>query len=132
MGKDSPEIWAVPFLLLHLQKHKYMKKLIILSAIFLLGCTAQSVTIGKIRKDYSKFSIDGQLVLYGGKPLAKYQAKTYSLDNGELVEEYNLLLLDNNLTNKQLIGDLIDFVSERHEGAEVEVEIDSYQSSFKL
>jgi len=42
------------------------------------------------------------------------------------------LLLDNNLTNKQLIGDLIDFVSERHEGAEVEVEIDSYQSSFKL
>lgn len=109
-----------------------MKKLIVLGAILLLGCTSQSIIIGKIRKDYSKFSVDDQIVLYNGKPLAKYQAKTYSLDGGELVEEYNLLLLDNNLTNKQLIGDLIDFVSERHNGAEVEVEIDSYRSMFKL
>jgi len=42
------------------------------------------------------------------------------------------LLLDNNLTDKQVIGDIIDFVSDRHQGAEVEIEIDSYKSVFGL
>jgi len=109
-----------------------MKRLIIVGAVFLFGCTVQDIMLGKRHKDFSRFSIDGQIVSYNGKPLAKYQAKTYSLDGGELVEEYNLLMLDNNISNKQLIGDLIDFVSERHEGAEVEVEIDSYNSMFEL
>lgn len=109
-----------------------MKKLFIAASIFLLGCAAGDIIVGKKRKDYSQFSVDNQTVFYMGKPLAKYQAKTYSLDGGELVEEYNLLLLDNQLSNKQLIGDLIDFVSNRHEGAEVEIEIDATQSMFKL
>lgn len=109
-----------------------MKKLIIVASMFLLGCVAQDIIVGKKHKDYSNFTVQDQIVLYKGKPLAKYQAKTYSLDGGELVEEYNLMLMDNQLSNKQLIGDLIDFVSDRHEGAEVEVEIDSYQSEFKL
>lgn len=109
-----------------------MKKLIIVSVVFLIGCAAQDIVVGKRHKDYSKFSVNEEIVSYNGKPLAKYQAKTYSLDGGELVEEYNLLLLDNNITNKQLIGDLIDFVSARHEGAEVEVEIDARHSTFKL
>lgn len=109
-----------------------MKRLIIVGVVFLIGCATQNIVIGKRHKDFSRFSVDGQIVSYNGKPLAKYQAKTYSLDGGELVEEYNLLMLDNNLTDKQIIGDLIDFVSERHEGAEVEVEIDSYHSMFKL
>lgn len=110
-----------------------MKKLIILGVIFLLGCTSQSITIGKMHgKYYSKFSINKQILLYNGKPLAKYQAKTYSLDGGELVEEYNLLLLDNNLSDEQIIGDLIDFVSDRHQGAEVEIEIESNNGMFKL
>lgn len=74
----------------------------------------------------------GDMVMLDSKPIAKYQAKTYSLDGGELVEEYNLLLLDNNLTDKQVIGDIIDFVSDRHQGAEVEIEIDSYKSVFGL
>ena len=110
-----------------------MKRLFIIAGVvFLIGCAAGDIIVGKKHKDYSKFSVQDQVVLYMGKPLAKYQAKTYSLDGGELVEEYNLLLLDNQLSNKQLIGDLIDFVSARHEGAEVEVEIDSYHSAFKL
>ena len=109
-----------------------MKRLIIVGVVFLVGCAAQDILVGKKRKDYSRFSVDEEIVMYDGNAIAKYQAKTYSLDGGELVEEYNLLLLDNNITNKQLIGDLIDFVSARHEGAEVEVEIDSYHSTFKL
>lgn len=71
-------------------------------------------------------------VYYHGKPFAKYQAKTFSLDGGELVEEYNLLLVDNKVTDKQTIGDLIDFVSDRHQGAEVEIEVDSNGSVFNL
>lgn len=109
-----------------------MKRLIIVGVVFLVGCAAQDIIVGKRHKDYSRFSVDEEIVMYNGNAIAKYQAKTYSLDGGELVEEYNLLLLDNNITNKQLIGDLIDFVSARHEGAEVEVEIDSHQSAFKL
>ena len=113
-----------------------MKRLIIVCAVLLIGCTtAKQIIIGKKlfdKKSFSHFSVDGIMVMYDGKPIAKYQAKTYSLDGGELVEEYNLMLLDNNISNKQLIGDLIDFVSNRHEGAEVEVEIDSYHSAFKL
>ena len=84
------------------------------------------------KKNRSHFSVSNEIVLYDNIPIAKYQAKTYSLDGGELVEEYNLLLIDNKITNKQLIGDLIDFVSDRHEGAEVEVEIDAKGSIFNL
>ena len=109
-----------------------MKRLIIVGVVFLVGCATQGILINKRHKDFSRFSIDEEIVMYDGNAIAKYQAKTYSLDGGELVEEYNLLLLDNNITNKQLIGDLIDFVSDRHEGAEVEVEIDSHHSAFKL
>jgi len=108
-----------------------MKRLFIVCIVLLVGCAVQDF-VSKKRKDYSSFSIQEQIVLYKGKPLAKYQAKTYSLDGGELVEEYNLLLLDNNINNKQLIGNLIDFVSDRHQGAEVEIEIDAAQSVFKL
>jgi hypothetical protein len=41
-------------------------------------------------------------------------------------------MVDNKVDNKQIIGDLIDFVSDRHKGAEVEVEIDANGSDFKL
>jgi len=111
-----------------------MKRLIIVGVVFLVGCAAQGIIVGRSykNKNVSRFSVQEEVVMLDSKPIAKYQAKTYSLDGGELVEEYNLLLLDNNISNKQLIGDLIDFVSSRHEGAEVEVEIDSHLSIFKL
>ena len=116
-----------------------MKKLLLVLAITAIGCTAaKQFMVGRTlfdkrqRESLSHFSVNDITVYYKDKPIAKYQAKTYSLDGGELVEEYNLLLLDNNIQNKQIIGDLIEFISERHEGAEVEIEIDSNGSIFKL
>ena len=117
-----------------------MKKLLIVIAVSTLafiGCTAaKSIIIGKSmfgkRKTDHTFVVNGINVYMDGDIIAKYQAKTYSLDGGELVEEYNLLLIDNHIKDKQIIGDLIDFISDRHEGAEVEIEIDSNGSIFKL
>jgi len=113
-----------------------MKKYIfIIASLFVIGtATTQVVLNGKRERNKNKahFSVKNNIVYYDSNPLAKYQAKTYSLDNNELVEEYNLLLTDNKLQNKQLIGDLIDFISERHKGAEVEVEIDAKDNLFDL
>jgi hypothetical protein len=113
-----------------------MKKLLIIISLVAFSCTAaKNIIVGKSifgKKSSHEFTVNGINVYMDGQAIAKYQAKTYSLDGGELVEEYNLLLLNNKLTDKQIIGDLIDFVSDRHEGAEVEVEIDSDKSIFGL
>ncbi len=110
------------------------KYLFIIASLFFIGTATTQVLKNKKYRNKNKehFTIKEKTVYYDDKPLAKYQAKTYSLDNSELVEEYNLLLLDNQIKNKQLIGDLIDFVSDRHSGAEVEVEIDANGSVFEL
>lgn len=112
-----------------------MKKyLFVIASLLLIGTATTQVLKNKKYRNKNKehFTIKDRVVYYDEKPLAKYQAKTYSLDNNELVEEYNMLLLDNQITNKQLIGDLIDYVSDRHSGAEVEVEIDANGSVFEL
>lgn len=113
-----------------------MKKyLFIIAALFMIGTATTQVALKNKKyrnKNKEHFTIKDRVVYYDDKPLAKYQAKTYSLDDDKLVEEYNMLLLDNQLSNKQLIGDLIDYVSDRHSGAEVEVEIDANGSVFEL
>lgn len=113
-----------------------MKKYIFLSVlvfVFSSLCAQVIFFSKKKRKTHDQhFSVKQDTVYYDSVAFAKYQAKTYSLDGGELVEEYNLLMLDNHIHNKQLIGDLIDFVSDRHQGAEVEVEIDGKNSIFGL
>lgn len=111
-----------------------MKKYIFaIAALSVIGTTfAQVISFKKKKKQATSFTVKNEIVYYNGKELAKYQAKTYSLDNGELVEEYNLLLIDNKIEKKQIIGDLIDFVSDRHQGAEVEIEIDAKESVFPL
>lgn len=113
-----------------------MKKYILLglSTLFMFSASTQIVRNKKKEKikKMEHFSVVGDIVYYDMVPFAKYQAKTYSLDGGELVEEYNLLLTDNKLQNKQLIGDLIDYISDRHQGAEVEVEIEGKNSMFDL
>lgn len=111
-----------------------MKKsfLILMSLLILVTSFAQIFSKSKKKQRRNHFTVTNEIVFYDSKPFAKYQAKTFSLDNGELVEEYNLLLIDNKITNKQLIGDLIDFVSDRHKGAEVEVEVDGKNSAFEL
>lgn len=106
---------------------------ILLSLLIIVSTSAQVFLSSKKRKEQKKhFSVKNDVVYFDSKPFAKYQAKTYSLDGGELVEEYNLLLIDYNLSNKQLIGDLIDYISDRHQNAEVEVEIDSKNSLYPL
>jgi hypothetical protein len=113
-----------------------MKKIIFISlALLTLGVATSQVALkNKTYRNKNKdhFSIKDNVVYYDAKPLAKYQTKSYSLDNGELIEEYNLLMLDNKIENKQVIGDLIDYISERHKGAEVEIEINAEGSDFKL
>lgn len=111
-----------------------MKKsiLIIMGLLIIVSSFAQVFWKTKKQKAKQHFTVVNEIVYYDSKPFAKYQAKTFSLDNGELVEEYNLLLIDNNIEKKQLIGDLIDFISDRHEGAEVEVEVDGKNSVFNL
>ena len=111
-----------------------MKKYIFaLIAVCTIGTTFAQVIFWKKRnKIKQEFVVKEDIVFFNEKPIAKYQAKTYSLDGGELVEEYNLLLLDNQIQNKQVIGDLIDFVSDRHRGAEVEIEIEGKNSIFNL
>lgn len=109
------------------------KSILIFIALLTIGTAfAQVFLKGKKDKLKQHFSVKGEIVYYHEKPLAKYQATTFSLDNGELVEEYNLLLIDNTLSQKQVIGDLIDFISDRHQGAEVEVEIEPKGGLFTL
>ncbi|NDF99107.1 MAG: hypothetical protein EB101_09325 [Chitinophagia bacterium] len=113
-----------------------MKKILFISlALCTLGVATSQVALKNKtyrNKNKERFSVKENIVYYDAKPLAKYQAKTYSLDNGELTEEYNLLMIDNKIGNKQVIGDLIDYISERHKGAEVEVEINAEGSDFKI
>lgn len=113
-----------------------MKKVFFIVAVILvsLGCASTSGIVFANKKNQSKnqFSVKENIVYLDSNPIAKYQAKTFSLDGGELVEEYNLLLLDNKIKNKQTIGDLIDYIEERHPGAEVEIEVDSNGSIFNL
>jgi len=111
-----------------------MHKVFIL-AFFLVveSCSLSGLLVSKEKEQLKKdFIVNGEVVYYKGKAIAVYQAKTFSLDGGELVEEYNLLMTMELSTNKQIIGDLIDFVSDRHQGAEVEIEVESKNSPFKL
>lgn len=111
-----------------------MKNIAIILILATVGCTAvKSMVVGKKIHKLARYSfvVNNDIVYYNGKPLAKYQAKTFSLDNNELVEEYNLLLIGE-LEQRQVIGDLIDFVSDRHQGAEVEIEVNSDKKMFDL
>lgn len=110
-----------------------MKRVIyvLFAIVFITSCTVVGLASRKNKNTIDKFTVDKQNVYLDGKLVAIYQAKTYSLDNGELVEEYNLKYTGS-LTNKQIVGDLIDFVSDRHQGAEVEVEIDPENGQLNL
>ena len=113
-----------------------MKRILFITIVLasvINGCSiANSISQKKKERLIQEFKVVGEVVYYKQKPIALYQAKTFSLDGGELVEEYNLLMKVEMSDNKQIIGDLIDFVSDRHQGAEVEVEVESKNSPFKL
>jgi hypothetical protein len=101
-------------------------------SIIVSSCSVFGVVSKKERKKINEnFKVDKEKVYFNNELVAIYRAKTYSLDNNELVEEYNLNFVGNP-NNKEMIGNLIDFVSDRHSGAEVEVEIDSKNTPFNL
>lgn len=109
-----------------------MKKVVLIVGIIITaGCGLlrnQSVK----RAPKADFSVSQDIVLYKGKPFAKLQAVTWSLDGGELVKEFNFNLID--VKDLSVIGGMIDFLSDRHQGDEIEVEftIDNGSDEFKL
>ncbi len=113
---------------------KNMKKLILLSLMFsLFGCgSIRSLLFDNKIANKEDFSVVQNVVHYKGKPFAELQAMTWSLDNGELVREMNFKLVDKEDLN--VIGGMIDFLSDRHQGDEIEVEFDVPHNSnqFKL
>lgn len=107
------------------------KATVILAIIVLAGCSIfKSNSIKKAPK--SEFAVSHDLILHKGKPYAKLQAMTWSLDGGELVKEMNFKLLDKE--DLSIIGGMIDFLSDRHSGDEIEVEVEVPEGSdnFKL
>lgn len=103
----------------------------ILGIILLAGCGLFKNSSVK-RAPKSEFSVSNDVVMHKGKPLAKLQAITWSLDGGELVKEFNFHLIDSK--DLSVIGGMIDFLSDRHNGDEIEVEfnIDNGSDEFKL
>jgi hypothetical protein len=109
-----------------------MKKTVAIIGIILLsGCNLfkNSSVKHAPKKD---FTVYHDVVLYKGKPFAKLQAMTWSLDGGELVKEFNFNLIDSK--DLSVIGGMIDFLSDRHQGDEIEVEfsIENGNDDFKL
>ena len=109
-----------------------MKKAALIIAVAILaGCSiAKNKAARKALRE--EFSVSNDVILHNGKPFAKLQAMTWSLDGGELVKEMNFKLLDKE--DLRVIGGMIDFLSERHQGDEIEVEFDVPTGSdqFKL
>ena len=109
-----------------------MKKATAIIAIVLLaGCGLFKMKSVKYAPK-ENYSVNNDVVLYKGKPFAKLQAITWSLDGGELVKEFNLSLVDTR--DLSVIGGMIDFLSDRHQGDEIEVEfsIENGSDQFKL
>lgn len=111
-----------------------MKKVfIILLTILFVGCAAfEKVSSVKRKQLREKYTVINNTIYYDKKPFAELQAMTWSLDGGELVREMNFKLLDKH--DLTLIGGMIDFLSERHQGDEIEVEFEVEHNSeqFKL
>lgn len=109
-----------------------MKKVVLVIAVAVLaGCGLFKNSSVK-HAPKTDFSVSRDIVFYKGKPFAKLQAITWSLDGGELVKEFNFNLTDNR--DLSVIGGMIDFLSDRHQGDEIEVEfsIDNGSDQFKL
>lgn len=111
-----------------------MKQVItIVVVLFLTGCAlVKSPFASKKSERKQKFSVTKNVVYYENKPFAELQAMTWSLDGGELVKEMNFKLL--NKVDIKIIESMIDYLSDRHQGDEIEVEFNVEHNSeqFKL
>lgn len=75
------------------------------------------------RYDSNGFSnSENNIITYEGKPFAKLQAMTFSLDDNKLVREINVKLYSGIDISK--IPNLIKFIHMKHHNAEVEVEME--------
>jgi hypothetical protein len=109
-----------------------MKKAVAIIAIAtLVGCGLVKKSLSK-KVDKSHFKVVNNIVMYDNKPFAELQAITWSLDGGELVKEFNFKLIDTK--DLSVIGGMIDYLSDRHQGDEIEVEfsIENGSNDFKL
>jgi len=111
-----------------------MRKILLFVVLFTItGCSMLKINERLKHKSKNHYSIkENKIVLYDGKPYAELQAITWSLDGGELVKEFNFKLLDNQ--DLSIIGGMIDYISNRHNGDEVEIEfnIEPNSEQFKL
>lgn len=112
-----------------------MKKyaFLFLAIVLVVGCAPLVKIFSKASKtSHDDFSVVKNIVFYKGKPYAELQAMTWSLDGGELVREMNFKLLDKE--DLQVMGGMIDFLSDRHRGDEIEIEFEVEHNSerFKL
>ncbi len=109
------------------------KQIIIASILFVLtGCGVGYRIFSSKKERLNDFLVVHNTVYYKNKPFAELQAMTWSLDNNELVREMNFKLLEKEDLN--IIGDMIDYLSERHKGDEIEIEFEVEHNSdrFKL
>lgn len=109
------------------------KAFLLIGLMFLFGCGSIANLFlkgGSIPKE--DFSVQKNVVYYKDKPFAELQAMTWSLDGGELVREMNFKLLDKE--DLDVLGGMIDFLSDRHKGDEIEIEFEVEHNSerFKL
>ena len=107
------------------------KALLIFATLVAIGCGfLKNKSVKRVPK--TDFNVSHDVILYKGKPFAKLQAVTWSLDGGELVKEFNFNLLSTK--DVSVIGGMIDFLSDRHQGDEIEVEfaIENGSDEFKL
>ena len=111
-------------------KSKLLAFFIIITSV-LVSCNLSQKA--QLRKELAKeFTVKENIVYHKDTPFAELQAMTWSLDGGELVKEFNFKIIDKH--DLDLIGGTIDFLSERHQGDEIEVEfvIDKKDNNFKL
>lgn len=99
-----------------------MRIFVMFILIVLLAGSCKLLIMGEQNYDLSSYTSKDNVVFYKDQPMARLQAITYSLDGGELVREMNFKLLDRTMQDE--VDGLIFFVSNLHEGEEVEVEID--------
>jgi len=109
------------------------KSILVLLVLAVTGCTVfDRVSSVKRKELLEKYSVKNNIVYYQNQPFAELQAMTWSLDGGELVKEMNFKLL--NKHDITLIGGMIDYLSDRHQGDEIEVEfaVEHDSEQFKL
>lgn len=114
-----------------MKKQSLIIGMLFVSSLFIGSCKVfeQKKQKEAIKKE---FTVKDNVVLYREQPFAQLQAITWSLDGGELVKEFNFKLVDKH--DLSIIGGMIDFLSERHQSDEIEVEfqVDNQSENFKL